>query len=100
MEEISKFHIAPAAKSYINKKVIWGIAAFFITLIVGFLVYAVAQVNWSEGTSDNIIGIDFTKVDYSKMFNNNLLNGFMMLNVVFGLVILDRYLASKRNKLI
>ena len=30
MEEISKLHIAPAAKNYINKKIIWGIAFFFI----------------------------------------------------------------------
>src|SRR5512138_3295643 len=32
MEEIAKLHIAPATKNYINKKIIWGIAAFFITL--------------------------------------------------------------------
>ena len=58
MEEISRLHIAPAAKSYINKKVIWGIAAFFISMIVGFLIYAIAQVNWSEGTSDAGSGND------------------------------------------
>src|SRR3954465_9654687 len=33
MEEIAKHHIAPATKAYINKKVIWGIAAFFILSI-------------------------------------------------------------------
>src|SRR5213075_3572418 len=37
MEEIRKYHIAPAAKTYINNKIVWGIAAFFIVLIVGFL---------------------------------------------------------------
>ena len=36
MEEIAKLHIAPATKNYINKKIIWGIAAFFITVITGF----------------------------------------------------------------
>ena len=98
MEEISRLHIAPAAKSYINKKVIWGIAAFFISMIVGFLIYAIAQVDWSEGTSDAGIGIDFTKIDYSKMFNNNLMNVFMMLNVVLGLFLFDRYLNNKKSK--
>ncbi len=29
MEEIAKYHIAPATKTYINKKIIWGIADFF-----------------------------------------------------------------------
>ena len=100
MEEISRFHIAPAAKSYLNKKVIWGIGAFFITMIVGFLIYAIAQVDWSEGTSDIGIGIDFTKIDFSQMFNNNLMNVFMMVNVVLGLILFDRYLANKRNKLL
>jgi len=100
MEEISRLHIAPAAKSYINKKVIWGIGGTFIAMIVGFLIYAIAQINWSEGTSDNSIGIDLSQIDYSKMFNNNLMNAFMMVNIVLGLIFLDRYLANKRNKLL
>jgi regulatory protein YycI of two-component signal transduction system YycFG len=100
MEEISRLHVAPAAKTYINKKVIWGIGAFLISMIVGFLIYAIAQVNWSEGTSDTGIGIDFTKIDYSRIFNNNFINVFMMLNVVLGLMFFDRYLANKRNKLL
>ena len=100
MEEISKLHIAPAAKTYINKKVIWGIGGAFIAMIVGFLIYAIAQINWSEGTSDTSMGFDLTRIDYSKMFNNNLMNAFMMVNIVLGLIFLDRYLANKRNKLI
>lgn len=99
MEEIAKYHIAPAAKEYINKKIIWGIGGFFITLILSFVVYAIKQVNWSEGTTDYGIGIDFTKIDYSKMFNNNLMNGFMIVNVILGLILLDRYLATKKQKL-
>lgn len=98
MEEIGKFHIAPAAKAYINKKVIWGIGSFFITMIIGFLIYAIAQVNWSEGSTGNAIGIDITKIDFSKMFNNSLMNVFMMLNVILGLIFFDRYLANKKNK--
>ena len=69
-------------------------------MIVGFLIYAIAQVDWSEGTSDTGIGIDFTKIDFSQMFNNNLMNVFMMMNVVLGLILFDRYLANKRNKLL
>src|SRR5215216_5107425 len=39
MEEISRLYIAPAAKTYINKKVIWGIGGSLIAMIVGFLIY-------------------------------------------------------------
>jgi hypothetical protein len=99
MEEIAKYQIAPAAKDYINKKIIWGIAGFFITVIVGFIVYGVTQVDWSEGSVNYGIGVDFGKINYSRMFNNNLMNGFMIINVILGLILLDRYLAIKKQNL-
>jgi hypothetical protein len=99
MEEIAKYHIAPATKNYINKKIIWGIAAFFFTLIAGFLVYGFGQVDWSATDDSNTqLPIDFSQVDYSKFFNSNFVNAFMMVNVLLGLVLLDRILANKRKK--
>jgi hypothetical protein len=101
MEEIARLHIAPAAKQYINKKVIWGIAAFFITVIASFLIYGLSQINWSSsGGSLNSGVLDkITDADYSKMFNNTFVNIFMMLNVILGLMLFDRYLNDKRKKL-
>jgi hypothetical protein len=97
MEEISKLHIAPATKTYIDKKIIWGIAIFFITIIVGLLAYGFGQMDWtSRGKVNN--PIDLTKIDYSKFFNNTYMNIFMMINIVLGLFLLDRYLANKRKK--
>ena len=98
MEEIAKYQIAPAAKAYINNKIIWGIGIFFITLFVGFLIYGFGQVDWNAD-SDNKLPIDISKVDYSKFFNNTYVNVFMMINVVLGLMLLDRYLAAKKKKL-
>ena len=100
MEEISRLQIAPAAKNYISKKVIWGIGGSFIAMIVGFLIYGIGQINWAEGSSTSLKGFDISQIDYSPMFNNNLMNAFMMLNIVLGLIFLDRYLAARRNKLI
>jgi hypothetical protein len=99
MEEIARLQIAPAAKKYINNRIIWGIAAFFITVIVGFLVYGFSQIKWSTGGGGNgsALGVYFTAVDYSGFFNNSFVNIFMMLNVVLGLMLLDRYLNMKRK---
>ena len=100
MEEIAKLHIAPATKNYINKKIIWGIAGFFFTLIAVFLIYGFSQVEWTSGT-DSKYSVDLSRlsqVDYSKVFNNNFVNAFMMVNVLLGLVLLDRVLANKRKK--
>jgi len=98
MEEIAKYHIAPATKTYINKRIIWGIATFFIVLIVGFLIYGFGQVDWTTKT-DTSLPVDINKVDFGKFFNNTYVNIFMMINVVLGLMLLDRYLASKKKNI-
>ena len=46
MEEIARLHIAPATKSYINKKIIWGIGFFFIAMLLGFLIYGFGQMSF------------------------------------------------------
>ena len=98
MEEIAKYHIAPATKSYINNKIIWGLGTFFIVMIIGFLIYGFGQVDWSA-PDDSKLPIDLSKIDLSRFFNNTYVNVFMMINVVLGLMLLDRYLASKKRKI-
>jgi hypothetical protein len=97
MEKIALLNIAPATKNYINNKIIWGIGGFFITIIVSFLIYGFTQVNWNEAGTTKL-PINFSEVDFSKIFNNNIVNGFMMINVLLGLALLDRFLANKRRK--
>ena len=103
MEEIGKHYIAPAAKSYINKKVIKGIGAFFLLSIVGFLIYAFGMINWGN-TSSSSLPFDLSKVDMSKLninrfFSNTYTNAFLMVNVVLGLMLLDMYLGKKKKQL-
>lgn len=102
MEEIARLHIAPATKTYINKKIIWGIGIFFIAIITGFLIYAFGQVNWGASGDTKLPvdfnKIDYSKIDYSKIFNNNYVNAFMLVNIILGLFLLDRYFANKRRK--
>jgi hypothetical protein len=96
MEEITRLHIAPATKTYINKKIVWGIGFFFLTLLIGFLVYGFGQMDWSSSESSTI-SENLNKVDLSKFFKNTWVNVFMMINVVLGLVLLDNYLSNKRK---
>jgi hypothetical protein len=98
MEGIAKYQIAPATKTYINNKIIWGIGIFFIALVVGFLVYGFGQIDWSA-KSDVKLPADISKIDFSKFFNNTYVNVFMMINVVLGLMLLDRFLESKKKKI-
>jgi hypothetical protein len=97
MDTIARYQIAPAAKQYINNKIIWGIGAFFILMIVGFLVYGFGQMDWTSGTESKY-NVDLPKVDFNQFFNNTWVNAFMMINIVLGLALLDRVLANKRKQ--
>ena len=98
MEAISKHQIAPAARSYFNKRIIWGIAGFFICTIIGFLIAGLAQINWSAASTDNSTGINLNKIDFSKFYNSTFTTVFMMINVILGLVLLDMYLRRPRTE--
>lgn len=99
MEEISGYKVAPATRSYVNKKIIYAIAGFFLLVIGGFLIYGLSQINWSEGGTSSL-PVDFSKmdVDWSKYFNSTFINIFLMIDVVVGLMLLDRYLRRKKQK--
>ena len=97
MEEISKLHIAPATRSYINNKIIWGLGFFFIAICVGFIIYGFSQMDFSAGKESGLAK-NLDKIDFSKFFSNTWVNAFMMINVVLSLFLLDAYLSSKRKE--
>ena len=97
MDTIAKYQISPAAKNYINNRIIWGIGIFFIMMIVGFLVYGFGQMDWSS-SEESKYKVDLPKVDFSQFFSNTWINIFMMINIVIGLALLDRILANKRKQ--
>ena len=97
MEAIAREHIAPATRTYINKKIVWGVGGFFITMLVGLFIYSFAQVNWGSAPEGSTL-VDMDRVDWDKMFNNTYTNIFIMVNVVLGLMLLDMYLNNKKKK--
>ena len=98
MEEVSKFHVAPPARSYINKKVIYGIAAFFILSVVALLGYAFTTFDFSTTTSTApIFNTKSLEVDPFKYLNTTVLNIFVFMDVIAGLLLLDRYLSKKKT---
>jgi hypothetical protein len=102
MEEIARYQVAPATKSYINKNVIRSIGAFFLSLIAGLLIYCLNQFKWSGHSSSSKIlpsydlGLD--KFDYARVFSSLPVTLFMLVSVVLGLVLLDMYLQRKKQQ--
>ena len=100
MEEIAQFHIAPATKNYVNKNVIRGIAGFFLVMIAGLLIYFVGQIHWSGGSTNNLVSaysLDVSKLNWSKVLNNTYVNIFVGVNVILGLILVDKYMQEKKN---
>src|ERR1700722_17085153 len=107
MEEIARHHVAPATKTYINKNIIRGIGAFFLTMILGFVTYILAQFKWSAagsgsstilGTNPNLNLERLNTVNVSKAFNSTYITVFLLIAVVMGFMLLDMYLQRKRQQ--
>jgi hypothetical protein len=113
MEKIAQHQVAPATQSYINKNIIRGIGAFFLTMILGFVIYFLAQVKWVAPTSDDSssrllksvpdLGLENKINTASKALNSTAvaLNSTtiiltMAVVVIMGFVWLDMYLQRKK----
>lgn len=107
MEEIARYQVAPATKTYINKNVIRGIGAFFLSMIVGLIVFFVIQVLFLQPKAAPVSGskepllpkfdLPVPAIDFGKVFGSLPGMAFMFITVVMGLVLLDLYLQKRRN---
>ena len=100
MEQITRYHVAPATKNYINKNVIRGITAFFLIMIIGILIYFFGQFHWTSTSSDNLIpqySIGANKLNWGKALSNTSVNIFILVNVILGFILLDKYLQGKKK---
>jgi len=110
MEEIARHHVAPATTTYVNKNIIRSIGAFFISMIAGLLIYCLAAIKWSGGSSSssNLISSYSTsleknspleKLNWEKLFSSPFVTAFMLIAIVSGLVLLDIYLNRKKRQM-
>ena len=103
MEEIARYQVAPATKTYINKNVIRGIGGFFLSMILGLIAFFIIQVKMSKSTASapdmKLPSIDIATptVDLGKALGSLPVMLFMFITVVMGLVLLDLYLQRRRN---
>jgi hypothetical protein len=100
MEEIAQFHVAPATKNYINKNVIRGITAFFLIMIGGLFVYFVGQLHWVNNPTGSLLPayhLNANKLNWGKLLNNTYVNIFIGINVILGLILIDKFMQGKKN---
>ena len=96
MDMVAAQHIAPATTKYINKNIIRGIAALFITMLAVIFGYALAN----SGTSSSVTlpKLDFSKINLSSIFNSTTITSIIMVNIIIGLVLFDTLLRRKKTQ--
>ena len=100
MEEISLLKVAPATKNYVNKKIIYSIGGFFLLLIGGMLAYLFTQIDFSQESSISLPqNLPLMNLNWSYYPNSTAISIFLMLDAVLGLMLLDKYLQKKKDRL-
>lgn len=87
MERLAADTIAKQSKSYFNPVVIRSISFVLITSIVFLLVYAFSAANWNKTTR-------------LKYYNNSTLHAFLWINIILGLVLIDRIFNYNKKRTI
>ena len=95
MDVVSQEHIAPSAKAYLNKWIIRGIATFFLAVITTLLVTVLD--NSGSPTGSDMIRFSVPKFVLPDFSLNALSYGFLLLNIIAALVLIDTLLRRKRN---
>lgn len=94
MGAIDGVRIAPSSRTYINKKVVNGIGLFFLLLTVVALAWGLVAFNWSA--ADKFISsFELSRLDPGQYFTRKTLNCLLFLNVLLGLVFLDKYFSRR-----
>ena len=79
-------------KAAINKRIIWGIALFFILTLTVLLVYTIMNISWSPR---NVSTVNFKLPEIKNYLTRPVILGFLFFDVVLALFLLDNYLRKK-----
>ncbi|MDB5121419.1 MAG: hypothetical protein JWN56_2637 [Sphingobacteriales bacterium] len=97
MDKVKLEPVPGSLKSLIDKRIIYGIAAFFLISIAALLVVVFANITWSEPGTNAFSEITLPKVNYSSYINSTVINCFYIFDLVIGLYFLDSLLSKKLN---
>jgi len=90
MGTIEGVRIAPPSRTYISNKVVYGFGLFFLLLIAAAVVWALVSFNWSAA-GKFVSAIELRKLNLSQYITHKTLNSLLFLNILLGLIFLDKY---------
>ncbi|RYY32313.1 MAG: hypothetical protein EOP46_19280 [Sphingobacteriaceae bacterium] len=96
MEQIRAEAALKPLKAAIDARIIKGIAAFFIVSIMGLVVFALVQANWSANPIADLKMPEIKVPDINSVFTGPAIQAFLFFDVVLGLYLFDAWLRRKK----
>jgi hypothetical protein len=95
IEEVRALEAQKPLTATINKRIIMGIATFFVSTIVALLVYTLYNVNWSAADHMVINVPGFKVPNLSSFITKPVIEGFLFFDLVLALFIFDHFFRKK-----
>jgi hypothetical protein len=97
MEKIQLEAIPGSVKSLIDKRVIYGITAFFLVTITALLGVLFYQTDWSGQTSFEMPEYKIPEIATSDYLNSTLINIFFFADIILVLYLFDGFLSKRKS---
>jgi hypothetical protein len=94
MDKIAAGPAPVSIRTLVDKRIIYGIAAFFLVSILALLALVFVQIDWSKTVTD-APQLKLPRVDYSSYFNGTYLQVFFVIDLILGLYILDSVMRKR-----
>lgn len=95
MDKISAMPVPGVIRSLTDKRIIYGIGAFFLISILVLLTMVFYQVDWTKPAAEVLPDLRVPTVDYSSYINGTYLRIFLFADLILGLYILDSLMRKK-----
>ncbi|MFI5135069.1 MAG: hypothetical protein ACHQD9_04385, partial [Chitinophagales bacterium] len=89
MEQIALAPSPKALQTKVDKRIINVIAGFFIATLSVLIIFSLTQINWNAGFEG--ISFNVPSVDWTNYFGSTFVQGALIMFVITGLALLDRY---------
>ena len=97
MEKIDLEAVPGSVKSLIDKRIIYGITAFFLITITALLGVLLYQTDWSRQTSFDMPDFNMPEIDTSNYLNSTLINIFFFADIIVALYLFDGFLSKRKS---
>lgn len=98
MEKIQMEPLPGSVKSLIDKRVIYGITAFFLITITALLGVLFYQIDWTRQTSFDTPEYKMLEIDTTNYFNSTLINIFFFTDIIVALYLFDGLLSKRQSR--